>query len=58
MDKEMVKESMNKWVENHMKVHSLMIKEKDLVFNVIQMVNYMKDNLEMIKEKGKVDINL
>lgn len=35
-----------------------MIKEKDLVFNVIRMVIFMKDNLEMIKEKDKVDINL
>lgn len=35
-----------------------MIKEKDLVFNVIKVVIYMKDNLEMIKEKDKVDINL
>lgn len=35
-----------------------MIKEKDLVFNVIRLVIFMKDNLEMIKEKDKVDINL
>lgn len=35
-----------------------MIKERDLVFNVIRMVIFMKDNLEMIKEKDKVDINL
>lgn len=35
-----------------------MIKEKDLVFNVIKLVIFMKDNLEMIKEKDKVDINL